>query len=290
MRDFYFHTPQTIGEALALLQEHGDDARPIAGGTAMVNLMKQSLVFANHLVSLQHIPGLRDITLSDGELHIGALVTHREVETSALVKERLPFLSEVYSKIATVRIRNVGTVGGGLAHADPAQDPPPGLMVLGAQARLVSQRGERVLPVEELFRDYYETAIAPDEILTELIVPTQDAPNARNTSAVYLRYLPRTEDDYPTVGVAAMARVEDGRCQDVRVALNAVAPTPVRANAVEDALRGQSINANALEDAAELVREYLDPLDDFRGSAEYKRDMSVVFTRRALEQVLGLSR
>ena len=285
MRDFYFHSPETIAEALSLLQEHDEDARLMAGGTAMVNLMKQSLVFADHIVSLQRVPDMRDITLKDGELHIGGLVTHREVETSELVKEHAPLLSDVYAKVATVRIRNMATVGGGLAHADPAQDPPPGLMVLGAQVRLVSERGDRILPVEELFRDYYETAIEPDEILAELIVP----PSNRDSHAVYLRYLPRTADDYPTVGVAVMANVEDGRYTNVRVALNAVAPTPVRAKAVEDALKGELIGDETSREAAELIRQYLDPLDDFRGSAEYKRDMAVVFTRRALNQASSMA-
>ncbi len=251
----------------------------------MVNLMKQSLVFADHIVSLQRVPDMRDISLKDGELHIGGLVTHREVETSELVKKHVPLLSDVYAKVATVRIRNMATVGGGLAHADPAQDPPPALMVLGAQVRLVSERGERILPVEELFRDYYETAIEPDEIFAELIVPQFP----QDSRAVYMKYLPRTADDYPTVGVAVMASIEDGRYISVRVALNAVAPTPVRATAVEDALNGELVGDETSRDAAELIRQYLDPLDDFRGSAEYKRDMAVVFTRRALNQVSSMA-
>ena len=160
MRDFHFHSPSSIGEALAILQEHGEDARPMAGGTAMVNLMKQSLVFADHIVSLQNVPGMRDIVVKDGELHIGGLVTHRDVETSNLVREHAPLVTDIYSKVATVRIRNMATVGGGLAHADPAQDPPPGLMVLGAQVRLVSLRlfdfppvlGQRGIPQLDLVR------------------------------------------------------------------------------------------------------------------------------------------
>ena len=179
----------------------------------------------------------------------------------------------------------MATVGGGLAHADPAQDPPPGLIVLGAQVRLVSERGERILPVEELFRDYYETAIEPDEIFAELIVPSPP----QDSRAVYMKYLPRTADDYPTVGVAVMVSIEDGRYTSVRVALNAVAPTPVRANAVEDALNGELVGDETSREAAELIRQYLDPLDDFRGSAEYKRDMAVVFTRRALNQVSSMA-
>ena len=284
MRDFFLHRPRSLEEALTVLGEHGEDARAMSGGTAIVNLMKQSLLFANHIVSMQDVPGMRDISFEDGELHIGALVKHQEVVTSPVVSRRAPILSDVYRRVATVKVRNMATVGGGLAHADPAQDPPPALMVLGARVRLVSEHGERTLPVGELFRDYYETAIEPGELLTEVIVPESD----QSTNSVYLKFLPRTADDYATVGVVASVRLEDGRCEDVRVALNSVAPTPVRAFAVENALEGRPSNERALREASELVRQYLDPLDDYRGTAEYKRDMAVVFTYRALKRVTGV--
>ncbi len=284
MRDFIYHAPTSLDEALSLLEQYGEDARPIAGGTAMVNLLKQNLVFADHLVGLGKVPGLRGISRSNGDLRIGALTKHREVEHSADVASAAPLLAETYSRVATVRIRNMATVGGGLTHADPAQDPPPALMALGARVVLASPGGTRELPVEDLFVDYYETALQPGELLTEVIVPAQP-PDAR---AVYLKFLPRTEDDYATVAVAAMARVENGVCADVRVALGAVAPTPVRATAVEAALEGQPVTADAIRSAAEAVAGQVDPLADFRGSSDYKRDMAVVFTRRALEQALGL--
>ena len=285
MRDFIFHAPTSLDEALSLLDEHGEDARPIAGGTAMVNLLKQNLVYADHLVGLGKVPGLRGITRSNGDLRIGALTRHREVERSADIAEAAPLLAEAYSRVATVRIRNMATVGGGLTHADPAQDPPPALMALGARIVLASSGGTRELPVEDLFVDYYETALEPGELLTEVIVPVQPS----DARGVYLKFLPRTEDDYATVAVAALARVENGACADVQVALGAVAPTPVRATAVEAALEGQPVTGDAIRLAAEAVADQVDPLPDFRGSAEYKRDMAVVFTRRALEQVLGLA-
>lgn len=285
MRDFIYHSPKSLDEALSLLEQYGEDARPIAGGTAMVNLLKQNLVYADHLVGLGKVPGLRGITLSNGDLRIGALTRHREVERSADVAEAAPLLQEAYSRVATVRIRNMATVGGGLTHADPAQDPPPALMALGARVVLASSGGTRELPVEDLFVDYYETALEPGDLLTEVIVPAQPS----DARAVYLKFLPRTEDDYATVAVAALARVENGVCADVRVALGAVAPTPVRATAVEAALQGQPVTGDAIRSAAEAVAEQVDPLADFRGSSEYKRDMAVVFTRRALEQVLGLA-
>ncbi len=282
MRDFYYYSPSTLNEALELLDEHQDDGRPMAGGTALVVLMKQSLLEADHLISLSRIPGLSGIRLEADGLHIGALTHHREVETSSLVKQHAPLLAEVYRHVATVRIRNVATVGGGIAHADPSQDPPSGLIVLDARVKLQSKNGERILPITEMFTDYYETAIQPGELITEVIVPT--VPAAART--VYLKFLPRTLDDYATVAVAARAELDNGTIRNLRVALGAAGPTPVHATAVEQALEGQQATAAAIRSAAEAVADQVDPLDDFRGSSDYKRDMAVVFTRRALERVL----
>ncbi|MBI4198244.1 MAG: xanthine dehydrogenase family protein subunit M [Chloroflexi bacterium] len=284
MRDFSYHAPASLAEAHTLLAQYGDDARLMAGGTALTVMLKQSLVQADHLVSLQRIPGLRRIHLQSDGLHIGALARLRDVETSPLVKEHAPLLAEVYRQVATVRIRNQATVGGGIIHADPAQDPPPALLVLDARLRLVSRAGQREVPVREFFLDYYETALRPGEVLTEVIVPLQ----TKHARAIYLRYTPRTQDDYPTVSVAALARVERGVCREVRVALGAAAPTALRVTAVEEALGGKRVSQAAVRRAAALVAEQITPLEDFRGSADYKRDMAVVFTRRALEGVLGL--
>ena len=282
VEDVTFHTPATLDEAFALMTEHGDDARLIAGGTALVVMMKQSLVMVDHLVSLASIPGLSGIAFRDGELHIGALTRHRDVEESPVVREHVPFLADVYGRVATVRIRNAATVGGGLAHADPSQDPPAAFMVLDARVRAVSPRGEREIAVSDLFRDYYETALRSDEVLAEVIVPVPSS-SARTT---YLKFLPRTEDDYATVAVGALAEVTGGVCQKLRVTLIAAGPAPVRAEAVEAALEGQPVTADAIREAAKLVADAVDPIEDFRGSSDYKRDMAVIFTRRALEQVL----
>jgi carbon-monoxide dehydrogenase medium subunit len=285
MNDFQFHTPASLDEAFALLERYGDDARPMAGGTALVNLMKQSLVNAGHIVSLERIPGLDTINVEGDRLRIGALVRHYDVEHSPQVHAFAPFLCEVYRRVATVKVRNMATVGGGLAHADPAQDPPPAFMTLDASVRLRSRAGERTVSINELFTDYYETAIQPGEILTEVIVPRPPAA----AKFAYFKFLPRTEDDYATVAVAAKVEVDGGVCRNVRVALGAAGPTPVHATAVEQALEGQPVSAAAVRSAAEAVAGEVDPLDDFRGSAEYKRDMAAVFTRRALERALGLS-
>jgi carbon-monoxide dehydrogenase medium subunit len=282
MRDFYFHAPSTLEEALTLLDEHQDDGRPMAGGTALVVLMKQSLVDADHIISLGRVPGLSGIRQETDGLHIGGLTRHREVETSPLVKQHAPLLADVYSHVATVRIRNVATVGGGIAHADPAQDPPPGLIALNASIKLVSKNGERTLPITDVFQDYYETAIQPGELLTEVIIPALPA----SAKTAYLKFLPRTADDYATVAVAARGEVQDGVVRNLRVALAAAASTPVHATAVEQALEGQQATPDNIRRAAQAVADQVDPLDDFRGSPDYKRDMAVVFTRRALERIL----
>ncbi|MBV9583218.1 MAG: xanthine dehydrogenase family protein subunit M [Chloroflexi bacterium] len=283
MRDFVFHTPSTLPEAFKLLDSYGEAARPMAGGTALVNFLKQGLLTTEHFVSLEHLPGFSEIRLEGDGIHIGALARHRDVETSSTVRQYAPLLADVYGRVATVRIRNMATVGGGLAHADPAQDPPLGLIVLNARVRLVSSRGDRTLPVAELFTDYYETVIQPGELLTEVIVPVQP-PSARG---VYLKFLPRTEDDYATVAVAALAEMDDGTCRRVRVALGAAGPTPIPATTAEEMLAGQAPRAELIRRAAESVAEQVDPLSDFRGPADYKRDMAVVFTRRALERILN---
>ena len=285
MRDFVFDMPTSLDEALEMLETYGEDARPMAGGTALVNFLKQGLIAAEHLVSLERIPDMARIASESDGLHIGALTRHRDVETSPVVKRHAPLLAEVYRRVATVRIRNMATVGGGLAHADPAQDPPIGLLALDASVKLVSRGGERVVAVKDLFTDYYETVIQPAELLTEVIIPPQPA----GAHATYLKFLPRSEDDYATVAVAALAEVEDGMCRRLRVAIGAAAPVPIRSIAVEDALQGKPVSIAAIEAAAEAVADEVDPLDDFRGPADYKREMAVVFTRRALTHVLTIN-
>jgi carbon-monoxide dehydrogenase medium subunit len=284
MNDFTFHAPDTLDEALALLSQHNGDAKVMAGGTALTTLLKQSLIAPDHIVSLHRIQGLDSIEASNGTLNIGGLVTQRSMETSAVVKENAPLLAEAYRRVATIRIRNVATVGGGIAQADPAMDPPPSLLILGASVVATSSRGQRTIPISEVYADYYETTLEPDEIVTQVQVPVQPS----GAAWTYIKYLPRTEDDYATVSVAAIGRLEDGKVADVRVALGAVASTAVRASNVEEALMGQTPTAEMLREVSQAVTGIVDPTDDPRGSAWYKRDMSAIFTRRALEKVLGI--
>lgn len=285
MIPFEYRTPKNLKEVNATLQEFGSDAKLIAGGTALVIMMKQRLVRPSCLVSLRSVRGLNAIELKNGGISIGGLATHREVEGSSLIRRRLPMLAETYHHVATLRIRNMATVGGGLAHADPNQDPPPSLIALGATVKATSANGSRTIALDEFFKDYYETVLGPDEIITEVMVPKL----APNTGAAYIKFLPRTADDYATVSAAAVLTLDktNKTIADVRIALGSVGVTPIRATAAEDLLRGQPLRSDAFAAAGEKAKEAVDPLSDFRGSAAYKKDMAAVFVRRALEKALA---
>ncbi|MDP2603729.1 MAG: xanthine dehydrogenase family protein subunit M [Deltaproteobacteria bacterium] len=285
MIPFEYRTPKNLKEVHATLKEFGTDAKLIAGGTALVIMMKQRLVRPSCLVSLRSVRGLNGIEVMDGGLRIGGLATHREVESSSLVRRRLPLLAETYHHVATIRVRNMATVGGGLAHADPNQDPPPTLIALGATVKATSANGSRVIPLDEFFTDYYETVLKPDEIITEVFIPRL----AANSGGAYLKFLPRTADDYGTVSAAAVLTLDKNKktISDVRIALGSVGVTPIRATAAEAVLRGQPVKAEAFAEAGEKAKEAVDPVSDFRGSAAYKKDMAAVFVRRALDKALA---
>ena len=283
MIGFEFHQATSLEHAFSLLADYGDDARLMSGGTALVLQMKQRFSQPGHVIGLRRVPHLDTVELTNGgSFRIGALCTQRQVENHPLVREHLPLVAQSYRHVATPRIRNMATVGGGVAHGDPNQDPPPALIALGASVVLTSAGGvERVVPAEEFFLDYFETDVQPGEIVSGLVVPP--APDGAGTS--YLKFLPRTADDYATVSVAALVIPDcGGNCGDVRIVLGSVGLTPIRAAAAEEVLRGSPLTDEAIREAAALVPELVDPLEDHRGSAEYKREMAEVFTRRALRQ------
>ena len=289
MQPFEYRTPKSVKEVQQELKQFGTDGKLIAGGTALIIMMKQRLVRPTCLISLRSVRGLAGIAEKNGALRIGGSTTHREVETSSLVRRRLPFLAETYRRVATIRVRNMATVGGGLAHADPNQDPPPTLIALGATLKASSTDGSRIIPLEEFFTDYYETVLKPDEVITEVSVPRLPS----NSAGAYLKFLPRTADDYATVSAAAVVTLDKAKkiFSDVRIALGSVGTTPIRAREAEAVLRGQPVKAEALREAAEKAKQAVDPISDFRGSAAYKREMAGVFVRRALEKALeGLTK
>lgn len=288
MNAFDYRAPATLDEVFALLREYGDDARVVAGGTALVTMMRQRLVLPGCLVSLRDVAGLARIETAHGAIRLGALVTHRDAEVSPLVKERLPVLAETFRRVATVRIRHMATVGGSIAHADPNQDPPVTLMALDASVEIRRAGGERELPLSAFFRDYYETVLEPGELVTAVTVP----PLRAASGAAFVKFLPRSADDYATVAVAATVTLEaDGeRCREARIALGSVASTPLRARAAEALLPGGRLDERLLRAVGEAAKSEVNPLTDHRGSAAYKREMTAVMVGRALTQAWETAR
>ena len=285
MISFEYVEPESLEETLSLLEQHGDDAKVLAGGTGLVNLMKQRLVQPEYVIGLRRlaeIPGLAEIR-SNGNITIGALSSHHSIETSALIKSELPLLAETFRHVASFRIRASATLGGSLAHADPAQDPPPALLVLDARIHVQSNKGERVIELNDFFVDYYETKLEPEELITKVVIPLQPV----NTGTAFLKFLPQTHDDYATVAVATRVTLDGDKITEARVALGAAGVTPLRATHVEGALQSQTPTPDSLYDASALVADEVDPVADFRGSPEYKRDMAVVFVQRALVHALA---
>ena len=284
MIDFEYHAPTSLDQVFDLLDKYGDDSRVMAGGTALVIQMKQRLSQPGHVIGMRRVGSLNAIESTPEGLRIGALCTQRQIENSELVGKEVPLVADTFHKVATPRIRNMATIGGGLVNGDPNQDPPPSLIALGASAVMTSKSGDRLVLLEEFFIDYYETDVQPGEILTNVMVPHAPA----GSGSVYLKFLPRTADDYGTVNVAAVvSKEQDGTCKDVRIVLGAAGVTPIRAKDAEDALRGKLLTDENIRAAAVLVKDAVDPLEDFRGSADYKTDMAEVFARRAVEQAMA---
>lgn len=277
--------PTSLPEALSLLAEHGDEARVVAGGTALVLMLKNRLISPAVLLSLGRLRELSYIRHEQGTgLRIGALATVRDVELSGAVRDENPTLAHTYGQVANVRVRNAATVGGNLSEADYASDPPCVLVAQRARVKAASVRGEREIPVTAFFRGAYETALAPDEILTEVVVP-DPAPDSR---AAYVKYVSRSSEDRPCVGIAAVIdRNADGTCRELRLVAGAVAETPQEVAAVERMAQGMALTDELLNEIAEGYAAAIEPLSDLRGSDWYRKQMVRVFTRRAIRKALA---
>lgn len=274
-----YHAPSSWDEARALLAAHGDDATAVAGGTAFMLLLRQGLIRPAHVVGLRRVPDAARIDVDPhGGISIGAMTTHTAVERSAEIRRTWPELADAVAKVATVRVRNQATLGGSLAHADPASDAPVMLAALAAQALVAGEAHDHRVPVDELLVDTFTTSLLPTEVIRAVEVPARSP----STRAVYLKYTLRSVDDYATVAVAARADMNDGRFDALRIFLGGVGPRPMRAVSVDRALTGQAADEKLIADAAALVADDIDPIDDVRGSAAYKRAMARVFTMRAL--------
>ena len=279
-----FARPPTLAAATALLREHGDDARPVCGGTALALLLRQRLIAPALLVGIGHLDELSGIRIeSDGTLRIGAAVRVREAERHPAIRA-WNVLYEALHAVATPRIRHMATIGGGLSHADPAGDPAVALAALGAIVRIAGTT-ERCVAVADFAHDYYETDLRMGELVVDVNVPALPA----RTGSAYIKYLPRTVEDYGTVNAAAVVTLDvAGHITDARLVLGAVGRTPIDVP-VADVLRSTKPDAAAFARAAAQARDLVDPLDDARGSAAYKRDMAVIIGRRALERAASLA-
>jgi carbon-monoxide dehydrogenase medium subunit len=282
MRPFDYVEPETLEEALEILASDPDDTLVMAGGTSLVILMKQDLVRPARVVGLRRVAQLRDIAATGGTLALGALATHGVLSRSEAVRRYAPALASTFAAVATVRIREQATLGGNLAHADPAQDPPVTLLALDGVAIARSRFGERRIPLDALFADIFETSLEPGELLLRVELPALPL----GARATYKKFLPATFDDYATVSVAAVVATDAaGACTHARIALGGAGPVPLRAREAERSLMGRRVDDAAIREAAVLAAEATDPIDDLRGSAEYKRAMAGVWTERALREV-----
>jgi aerobic carbon-monoxide dehydrogenase medium subunit len=280
---FDYQEPTTLKKAFGLMEKHGEDARVIAGGTSLIIMMRQRLLMPKVVISLGRIPKFDRIAYNSKEgLRIGAGARHRDIELSAPIKKHYPLLHETFRKVAQPRIRNMGTVGGNLAAGDPLTDPGASLIALDAEVTLTSSKGRRRLRLDEFFIDYYQTALEPGELLTEIHVPPPQRPGW-----AHIKFTPRSMEDFATVGVAITLKAANGTCEDIRIGLNSVSSTVVRARKAEDVLRGKSITDAALRETGETASTECEPTDDNRGSAEYKIDLVKVLVRRAIEEALG---
>jgi carbon-monoxide dehydrogenase medium subunit len=275
-----FLVAESLAEALAALQHYGDDATAVAGSTAVTIMLQQGLIEPRAIVSIGRIPGLRGIERKGDQLVLGALTTHREVELDPLVREVLPVLSHTFGVVANVRVRNAATVGGVVAEADYASDPPALLRALDAEVDVSGPDGERTIPIADFLLGFYETALEPAEIVTRVRVPLLPA----GTGSVYEKFTTRSSEDRPCIGVAAIVRLEvDGTtCADLRVAVGAAAEIPQRFPAVEQAVRGRAIDEALAAEVAARYAELIDPLSDMRGSEWYREEMIHVWVRRAI--------
>lgn len=275
-----FYQPATVDAAVALLAELGDTAKVVAGATAVTILMRQRLITPDALISLGAIPGLDGISVADDEVHIGAMVRHRDVELSDVVRSRIPVVAETFGKVANVRVRNAATVGGVLAESDYASDPPAVLVLLDALVDVHGPAGPRSIPAAEFFVAFYETALAPDEIVTGVRIPIPPA----GSGIAYHKFVTRSSEDRPCVGVAALVReADDGTVADLRVSVGAAAETPQRFPDVEALAAGQRLEPKLVARIGSAYADRIETLDDMRGSSWYRTEMVRVWVRRAIE-------
>ena len=277
---FDYVVPRTLPEAVAELVQRGQEAKVLAGGHSLIPLMKLRLSTPSFLVDIGRINNLNYLREEDGHIAIGALTTHHDIQLSELIRRKLPLLSSAASQIGDPQVRNRGTIGGAAAHADPFGDFPACLLALEADFIITGPRGERTIPARDFFVDTFTSALEPNEILREIRITTPP-PGSRGT---YLKFSRRSQD-WAIVAVAAQVRVTGHEVTQVAVGLTGMGSTPLRARAVEQALRGKAGHDDEIRAAAEKAAEGTNPSQDLNGSPDYRRHLATVMTRRALEEI-----
>lgn len=279
---FDYHAPGTLDEAIALLTRHGEDAKVLSGGQSLLPLLKLRLGAAAHLVDIGRIPGLEYIKEEKGTLRIGGATRESALERSELIGAKFPILRDVALVIADPLVRNRATVGGNLAHGDPANDHPAVMLALGATVVARGPRGERTIPITEFFKGLFQTALAPDEILTEIRIPVPPA----GSGGAYVK-LERKVGDYATAAAAAQLTLDKGKIASAGIGLTNAGPMPVKAVKAEAFLKGKAPEPAVFAEAAALAGAAASPGADWRGSVEYKTEMARVLTGRALALAAG---
>ncbi|MGI8554539.1 MAG: FAD binding domain-containing protein [Dehalococcoidia bacterium] len=284
--NFDYKRASSVDEAIQLLQQHGDEAKILAGGHSLIPIMKLRLAEPGILIDIGKIKELTGVRESNGSVAIGAVSTYHSLEESEILKSKLPIIPEAVDQIGDVQVRNRGTVGGSMVHADPGADMPSVMLALDASMVLKGPKGERSVPAREFFVEMLTTAVQADELLTEIRVPVLP----RGTGSTYVKR-PNPASGYSIVGVAAIVTLgSNGTCADVRIAISGAGPMPVRASAAEAALKGQQPTAEVIQRAANLASQGIETLDDIHASSDYRTHLVGVYTRRALEEAVRRAR
>jgi aerobic carbon-monoxide dehydrogenase medium subunit len=283
MRRFDLVEPTSLEDACGLIADN-NDAKAIAGGTALLTLIKHGIFVPKTLVNLKKIQAASDISYgAQTGLRIGALTTIYDIEASPLVRQHYAVLAEACHVVANIRIRNMATIGGNLAHGDYQSDPPTVLVALEAVVELLSRTGMRRMKLSDFLKGSYETAIEPGELVSALIVPPAD--HLRGT---YTKFTAGSSEERPCVGIAVLASMDEGVCVELRLVVGAVSPKPVRLQSGESMARGERLTQELIERIAQNAGRNVDPIDDLRGTADYKRHLVHVLTRRALSALAGV--
>ena len=282
MHSFQWVEPKTLTEALDFLSMDDPDIRMVAGGTALMLMMKSGVFTPKKLINLRTVQGNSDILIKDDHLCIGSLACLSEIEHSPLVAKELPSLKAVMKKLSNVRVRNVARLGGALSHGDPHMDLPPLLSCLDASVRIQSKNSERLIKVLDLYLGYYETALENNELITEVLIPLK--PDYQST---YIKCTTRSADDWPALGVAVNLHLNQNILEDIRIVIGAVCETPTMLTLTQDFLKNKTINDSVLNEAANIALTEINPLSDELGSSEYKTHLVSDYLKRAIKTIIN---